>query len=486
MRPSGSVGEGAGDGSKPSQCEAERSRRLTPGVILLIAWVIFLIFAFPGQVTQDSFDHFHEGRLGIYSDAHPPAVTALVRLCDRIVAGPLLVVVFQSGLFLVGLYAILVRFFATSTRAAWATLGIFLFPPVMIVMAVVWKDCTMAAFLVVGIAGLLADGRRAQLLALVALLAATAMRYNAFGATFAPILLLFQWRTGMPWAKRYAIAIAAWLAVTLGAFALNAALTDKPMHYWHSSIAIYDIVGTLANVDEDLPDAELAPALAGTQLLVDRELHGHMRRLYSPRDFWRILRDPQPLWAMPINGFEPAPRAQREAIERAYKTIITDHLGAYLVHRARVMHAVLVPPRSTLASTIVKRDIDPYRVAEFGFANRATTLQRWMTHSIRGIARGTPLFVPWIYAVLAIAAIALARRRAILALALSGIGMEASLIPLVHNDDYRYSHWMVVATLLALVATIVHRSALHVSGRSPSPGDRRHEGADTKVATSRS
>ena len=136
-----------------------------------------------------------------------------------------------------------------------------------------------------------------------------------------------------------------------------------------------------------------------------------------------------------------------------------------------------------LAGTIVKRDIDPGRVAEFGFANRATSLQRWMTHTIRGIARSTPLFVPWIYAVLAIAAIALARRRAILALALSGIGMEASLIPLVHNDDYRYSHWMVVATLVALVATIVQRAA---QGRSPSPEDHRHEGADTKLATSRS
>lgn len=31
-----------------------------PVVILLVAWAILLLYAFPGQMTQDSYDHLRE------------------------------------------------------------------------------------------------------------------------------------------------------------------------------------------------------------------------------------------------------------------------------------------------------------------------------------------------------------------------------------------------------------------------------------------
>ena len=59
------------------------------------------------------------------------------------------------------------------------------------------------------------------------------------------IVLLFEWRAGQRWLARYAIALGAWLAVTVVALGINALLTDRKMHFWHSSLALADIVGTL-------------------------------------------------------------------------------------------------------------------------------------------------------------------------------------------------------------------------------------------------
>src|SRR5690606_2997765 len=110
-------------------------------------------------------------------------------------------------------------------------------------------------------------------------------------------------RPGLHWLKRYAIALAAWLAITFAAFALNAAITDHEMHPWQSSLALYDIVGTLAHLDEDIPDAELRAVFEGTDLLTKENIHAQIRKLYTPRDFLPIINHAtDAMWAVPIWG----------------------------------------------------------------------------------------------------------------------------------------------------------------------------------------
>ncbi len=430
--------------------------------------MILIIYAFPGQMTQDSFDHMREAREGIYSDAHPPIMNVLWKLCDTIVAGPIGVLVVQSLLLLVGLYLIFRKTFEPR-RAAWWTAALFVFPPSLTVMGVIWKDCVMAGLLAVGIAGLLSDLRSRRLLGLAAMFGATAFRYNAFGATLPLVVLLFQWSPGMHWLKRYALATACWLVVTVAAFGVNKALTDKPMYYWNSSLALYDIVGTYAFVDEDLPDSEFETQLAGTELVIKKDIHALIRDVYTPSTYYPILNDPQrTMWNVPINGYVPAPEPQRDAISRAWWHTITTYPGAYLKHRITVFSEALGIGTGRGRGVPVKREFRyPQLAWDNGLATAASPIQNKLTRLMQYIARHTPFFVPWIYALLSLIMLPLAfRQRDVLAIILSGIFMELTLLPLVHSNDFRYSHWMVLTTTIAAIvlATRRYRAARAAAG----------------------
>jgi hypothetical protein len=442
---------------------ARRVAAARPRTILGVSWAALIVYAFPGQMTQDSFDHLREARDGVYSDLHPPIINLVWKLIDTVIAGPFGMLVVQSGLLLAGLYAILRRTFEPR-RAAWWTAGVFVFPPVLTVMAVIWKDCWMAGLLALGVAGLLSDRRSAKIGGLVAMAGATAFRYNAFGATLPLVVLLFEWRAGKAWIQRYALATAAWLATALAGFGVNAAITDKPMHYWHSSLAVYDIVGTLARVEPALPDGELRAELAGTGLLVDKDIHAAIRAIYSPRDFWPILADPvHRLWNLPINGYEPAPQAQRDAIERAWWHVVASHPWEYAKHRLAAMGEVVdIGSTRSLGAPPRRAYWDPGYAAKQGLSTGWTRLQTRLTRWMVWLSAHTPLYVPWLYAAVSLVLLPLAlRQRDVLALVASGLVLELSLLVLAHSRDYRYSHWMVITTILGviLVATRRYRAA---------------------------
>jgi len=457
---------------------------LPPLGVLGLGWAILIIYAFPGQMTWDSFDHLREARTGLYGDSHPPFINLLWKLVEYVIVGPFGMLVIQSGLLLAGLYAIFRCTFAPR-RAAWWTFAVFVAPQVLSVMAVIWKDSVMAGLLAVGIAGLLSGRRRTRLAGLVAMTAAAASRYNALGATLPLVVLLFEWRVGAPWPRRYAVSTAAWLATTFAAFGINAALTDKPMYYWYSSLAIHDIAGTLAFVDGDLSDAELRAELAPTGILVDHDIHAAIRQAYTPRDFYSLIErseapgggDPagsaggaggkaargadhptHQLWDLPIWGYEPAPKAQREAIGRAWWHVVSSHPWAYVQHRLAVTAHVLDLGTNHALGPTSRGFPNPTVGIEYGVMTHWSSVQNGMTRWGKKVARFTPLFLPWIYAALSLLVLPLAlRHRDVLALLLSGLVMEGSLTVLAHGYDYRYSHWLVITTMVSCIVLAARR-----------------------------
>jgi hypothetical protein len=444
---------------------------LPPAVVLLAAWLVLFVYAYPGQMTQDSFDQLAEARAGVYTDSHPPITSLVWKLVEYVIAGAFGMLIVQSLAFLLGLYA-LFRHYLTARRAAWVAALIFLFPPVFVLFGVIWKDCLMAGFLVLGAAGLVAASLRLRLLGLAALVLATGFRYNAAAATLPLIVLIFEWRPGLRWWKRAAIGLVAWLAVTGAAFGINRALTDRPMHFWYASTAIYDIVGTIAKTDATLGDAELDATLAGTGLLYHDHLQQRARVAFNPRNFLPILTSPEHrMWDLPAYGGVDVPPETRAAIARAWSAIVTNHVGAYLSYRLAVMSEVLSLRRFKPIGVVTPR---LFALLTFAYAQnipvRFSPTQRGLTEALRGVWRVVPIFLPWSYAVLAIAVgIAAIRRRSMAALALcgSGLAMEASLFVLVGTPDYRYSHWLVVAACTALVIVLAQRA------RSSSPNPNR-------------
>jgi hypothetical protein len=444
-----------------------------PWLVLALAWLALLIYAFPGQMTRDSWDHLIEARKNVFTDGHPPAINLLFQWADYVIAGPFLMFVLQSVAFLLGLYLLLRRTFAPR-GAAWATLGCYLYPPVMLPMAVIWKDSLMAGFLALGLAALFSQRRAVRMLGLGAMFVATAMRYNAFGATLPLIVLLFEWRPNLAPLKRYAIAVVAWLAVTFAAFGVNRAVTDQPMHFWQSSLAVYDIAGTLNYVDGEYSDAELEQLFVGTGLEIHRDIHKTLRALYRPSNFLPIVNDAtRAPWRMPISGFVPAPEPIRDAITRAWWDVVTAHPVAYAKHRLAVAGEVLSFGNSRVAGAVLPRDVAHLHTYanELGQGTGGSSLQHRWTRLMRWVWRHTPIYIPWLYVAISLLLLPLARRhRDVVALLLSGLVLESSLIVLAQSTDYRYSHWMVITTCLAVIVLTARRARGAPAGVSSAPG----------------
>lgn len=453
----------------------KRIRNLSPTAILVVGAALFLVYAFPGQMTQDSIDQLTEARSGYFTDAHPPAMEALWRILDAIVAGPFGMLLVQTSTFLVGCFLVLRR--ALRPRAAaLAASAVLLFPPVATTMAVIWKDPLMAGFLVLGTGLVLEQNRKLKLAGLLALGVASAVRYNAFAATLPVIVLLFEWTPAGAW-KRYAIATCAWLGVTLAAMSVNVALTDQPMHFWTSSLAVIDVTGTLS-YEDDVSDEEILRELADTGLLVDHDIQAHARKIYDTRDFVTLVIGPDKLWDLPITGTVPAPERQRDAIAAAWWRAITEHPGAYLHHRWRCFLDVLgvtyrpigaVPPR------VLKY---PGMLENLGLGTGWSRVQNRWLRVHRWLWAHTPLFRQWMWAVIALVLLVLARgHRDVLAVLASGLVMEMSLLALAPSPDYRYSHWMIAGTCLAIVMLTARRAGVgapdSAGTRAASPRDAR-------------
>lgn len=432
----------------------------------MIAWLVVVLYAFPGQMCPDTFDHLGEARTGVYTDSHPPAINALFWIAEQVASVPLILCIGQTLLLLIALDRLCCRSLPRD-RAARLAAAIFVAPPVFVTMAVVWKDGLLPGLLVLGLHGLLDDRRAVRVGGLAALAGATAIRYNAFAATFPLIVLLFEWQRGASWWRRYPIAVAAWLATSGAAFALNAQLTDREMHYWHSSVALHDIVGTYAHRDDDVSDRELAERLAGTQLISEHDIHATLRANYHRDNFFWLIGGNHPVWRVAI--FEPMPASQQAAIERAWRATISESPGAYLRHRVDVMSAVLAWGKLGNRSAILGRDYE-YKVNAIaaGMSTRPSWLQRAVSQRLASIGRWVPMFAPWLYLALALIALPIVRRhRDLFALVASGIALESSLVVLAPTPDYRYSHWMILATILA-IALYVARWAQSRVTRSES------------------
>jgi hypothetical protein len=437
---------------------------LRPWVILAIGWFLFVVYAFPGMMTMDSIQQLQEARADFYTDGHPPLMAVLWHYVDKLIGGPFGMLVIQSVAFELGLFLLLRRVFSPR-RAAIAAVLVMLFPPVIAPMGVIWKDCLMAGSLVLGTAALLDDRRWVKLLGLGAMLLATAVRYNAPAATLPLIVILFTWwpvEPGIPgFVKRYGLALGAWIGVTAAALLLGAAVTDRPMYFWHSTLAIMDTAGAIAETDGTIPDEELRELTKGTGLLVDTNIHDAIRKRYSPIDFEPLTFHEGHIWeSLPIAGTEPAPPEKRAAVARMFRGALSAYPGGYLVHRATVMKYVLGLHDGPVYSPVMMHRLQYTGLLEkLGVSTHATGLQSAWQRRVQWFARHTPLFRPWMYVVLALILLAFCRgHRDVFALLLSGLGLEASLFLLAPTPDYRYSHWLVVCVVISTVMLVARRA----------------------------
>jgi hypothetical protein len=441
--------------------------------ILGIGWLAFLAIGFPGLVTRDSVDQLAEARSGFFTDPHPPLMSFIWRYVDMIVAGPLGMFVLQTGMLLAGLHLVFRRVLRPRT-AALCALGVLWFPPISTPMMVVWKDAPMAGACMLSFGLLLGGTRRKQVAGLAVLTLGVALRYNALALALPMVVLLFEWRPGMRARSRYAIAVAAWLGVALAVQGINSLLTDRKMHFWSSTLAVMDIAGSICYESRPYSDAELEQLFAGTDLRVHSNIEATMCELFETSSPFRLTHPERGLWDLPTSGTIPAPPSRRDAIARVWLDVVPSRPVGYFKYRISVFQrvlAIVTPPWSPVPARVPRvARYAPHMLTDLGLAtSHDNAVQAGYTAALTWLADHTPLFRPWLYLALALGLLAVVRRRAPLALLLSGLAMQGSLLLVAMSPDYRYSHWLVLTTIVVGVLWRIEVAETRKARQSPGP-----------------
>ena len=434
-------------------------REMPPRLILAIGWCVFFIHAYPGRMTRDSWDQLRQARSGVFLDDHPPLMQAIVWLTDPFVASPIGTVIVQSVMLLAGAYLLLRRVMRERV-AALVAVAFLLFPPVLAVMVVMWKDPMMAGALLLAVPLLLSPRKGVRLWGLACVAIATGVRFNALAATFGIVVVLFEWNP-LPRLKRYALAFGVWVGVTLATFGFNKLITDQETYFFETTL-VDDIIGTLNYVDGELPDSELAQTLAGMNLRLTTNIHQGIRRAYrSDTMLWYVIGEHR-IFDLPLADVEPPSAEMRARLTAAWKEVVFGNFGAYVRYRTDRFRIVIGLQRASETTwdqpLIVTHDYqDKATIWTFGASTTTSPLQARIDEILEYLSH-TWLFRPYIYLFLTLVLLVLARRNAVaMALLLSGLGIEMSLFFLAHSSDYRYSHWMICTTILAAILVFAER-----------------------------
>jgi hypothetical protein len=361
--------------------------------------------------------------------------------------------VIQSTAFLLGARALLRRVMSDRAAAIVAVV-VLLSPQNIAVMAVVWKECQMAGFLLAGAGALLSPSRRWRLAGYLFLFMATGVRYDAPAATLPIIVLLFGWERSLGRWRRLGLAIAAWVGITVAAFAIGRLLTEKETYPWHNRSAPVDIVG-IVRYAAHLQNDDLLRDTQGVPWVHTDKIRVKVRKMYTPGiSFLDVTQGPNKL----IEA--PASEAQREALTAAWETLLLEYPRAFLRHRLSMFVGGVEVPTGGDGGLWTKFTNTAW--ADGLLHHRAS--HGWVQQQWIG---GTLVYDRWfgcrvlVYLLVALALLPMCRRdRLAFALLASGLLHELGLFLAAPAIDYRSSHWLVVATMIGAIALFVTRLRL--------------------------
>jgi hypothetical protein len=427
------------------------------GAVGLCCAIVTVLLFQPGYMSLDSTVQLEQARSLEFSDHHPILMSLVWRYLDKLVEGPIGMLVLMSALYWGGLSAII----GTLRWPLWLRAPVLplvgFYPPVFCIVGAIWKDALMQATLLAALGCFLGYIRTRRRALLVVGLLFTAyglsVRHNGIAAAW-PLLALpllsAKWmaRVRVPLRPFVAALIAAvGSAVTL--IVLLKALSPFALkaNYWQL-IASFDLAGISLQTGEMQIDPG-SPALSpGIGL---REI----RRSYSPLNHMTLYNCARRSRAKNCGRVfvrldDPV---ELQALSSNWRRAVREHPRAWLAHRYRVYSEVAGLTRRPAKLLY----LGPRGVAKnYPLPPRTREMLAWF-HSVRG----TLWFRVWLYvsfqglAVFAALAFYVRTGSALpMALCLSGLSYALSLFIAAGAPDYRYSEWTVMTGVLALVTLL--------------------------------
>jgi hypothetical protein len=466
--------------AKERGCRLDRA--LTVGIWLSVA--LLLTTFYPGAMSIDSYTQLLQARNGYFGDWHPPFMAWLWRRADAVVAGPLLMVAAQIGLFLIALQVFARAAFDCGIRGRRLFVLLTLWvPPISGIIGVVWKDVWMSCLLLLG-CGFALSIRHGQdvrtrylyfLASICALLGALLFRHNAAFAAL-PVVVYSAWTllgTGGA-LRRGSLALGAGVIATtvlLGATTwVNRALTTQ-REYPVQSLLLFDVAGISVLTDRSVFDAvaHRIPQLVRGQ---DAVSIAALRASYYPSTWTPLVFVADSPLAVATSA------AEVKELESLWRKAIIDAPRAYVAHRESVFRQVVGAHAGPLFAPVyfgVPTNSPDYAVVSKAFEiqpGEVATVQRLLRD---GFAFSATLIIyrPWFWLglnvlLIGIATVVSARRTALVAVGLSGLLYELPLFFIAPSADYRYSHWLVLSTW-ALLATLVAEALPKLKRNRASP-----------------
>jgi hypothetical protein len=406
-----------------------------------IGFLFVVIAAYPGFMSPDSLDQYHQAQKGIYSDWHPPMMAWIWHWLLRLQDGPLPMLLLINLLYWSGVGIILRRL-----RSLWISILFFLLsctPPMINFLSIIWKDSLLFGLLVF-MAALLFAGKDKTMRPLLRVLqfagiatlsvVALMLRYNAFAALI-PLLIYSMGLLNQKWPFR--VLLLSGVAVSGLLYFIGSKATDQLCRGQHQhpeqQLMLYDILGI-----SHFTKQNLFPEPFHESLPIDT-----IHRKYSPCDGGMSIVFGMHLLAQ--NDHE------REVLNSAWQRALVQHPSAAIRHKYASFMCL-----STEPLPLVYRYIDP----KLGNQSEANSMRKlYIVYNEQALSHRfyVPLYYLLSCGVLSIVAFLVQRRNPkrqsalSLAISLSGFCYGAAYFLLSPCNELRYYYWTIGAAVLALV-----------------------------------
>jgi hypothetical protein len=430
--------------------------------MIALGFVFSVALNWPGHLSYDSVVQLSEGRTGAYGNWHPPVMSWLMGVFDRVLPGAGLFILFEAAL-LFGAVALAVLLPRKSSWVQAAAVGAaVLAPQLLLYPGIAWKDvlfgaCAVSGFVLMALAAQRWSNvrERVALVGVATLLLVLGALARQNGIVVLPVAAValgtIAWQIGgrakilnaIFWGVGYfsvllVVAAASWLL-------LQTRVTGQtgPSGQFRL-LDTYDLAGAL----HDDPKLELS-VLDDDDPALETQMRGDGARLYTPERN-DTLASSQSLQAALLQADEHTIPAQWWAFVRSHPLL-------YLRVRWDAFRWVLFTPDSLACRPIFAGVTGPPTLLRsLGMTPRFDVRDRALT-SYGLLFVATPVLSHATFLIIALVAlVVLLRRRsasdiAIAAMLVSALIFATSFFAISIACDYRYLYFLDLSAIVALI-----------------------------------
>lgn len=385
---------------------------------------------------------------------HPPVMSLVWGLIDRVARGPAGMLVLQNLVFWAGLSLFV---YEAGFERAWAAAAILLVglsPPVFAELSTIWKDVEMACSLLLTSALLLraerARSKPAWAGALVALWYGLAVRHNAVIAAlplaiWAALVSQTLFRQRGPSFRSAAVRSGSiFLVLAFAASAANRWLARPASPPPVQQVLIHDLVGISLETNRLLLPDYLREALGSSEV-------NALKPIYTPNEIVPLFCHNRVRGCFPL----VSDSGKISQLWGTWRFAVAHYPGAYLKHRARVFESEFAIERSRVCLPFW----DGIVANSLSVSFHPTKLNRPVMSVLAAVQDG-PLFRGWLYVVLLATSLVLFWRRgslhrmAAISIGFSGLLYGVAYFFVATTCDFRMHWWTVLSFFLLLLLAI--------------------------------